>query len=187
MNPSIGHNIKAASSAMALAFAATAFTVLIGSSAFAAAPLGTLKGKSLAEQERLSITVGLKDRRYHPGYRRNFHRGKNHGLRRKGLSRHRLNMYGPKGRYHSPYRGKRKYHRNGLRKLHPYTDRYIPRRYRYSCAYDKWANSNPEYRRYCEGIGIHLYKPKRYYKRNRYYRGHPYMRRHLRNLRRRWY
>ena len=151
------------------------------------AQAAALKPAMTVQHDSMLQTVGMKGRGHHRGYTRNFHRGGNHGIRRKGLSRHRLNMYGPKGRYHSPYRGGRKYHRNGLRKLHPYIDRYRPRRYRYSCAYDKWANSNPEYRRYCDGIGIHLYKPKRYYKRNRYYRGHPYQRRHLRNLRRRWY
>lgn len=166
-----------------LSLAALLIAVLTGSSVVTAAPSGSIKIIDITAASGHSVKqVGMKDRRYHPGYRRNFHRRNFYGD-----NRGRLNMYGPKGRYHSPLRGHRKYHRNGLRKLHPYTDRYIPRRYRYSCAYDKWANSNPKYRRYCEGIGIHLYKPKGYYKRNRYYRGHPYMRRHLRNLQRRWY
>lgn len=102
------------------------------------------------------------------------------GYRRNGL----------RGRHHyKPFHRKFNLHPGNIKRLYPYKYRYHtpPRRYRYACAYDRWGNSHPEYRRHCDGIGRHYYVPKNFYRKHRHYRGHPYMRRQLHNLRRRWY
>ena len=80
-------------------------------------------------------------------------------------------------------------HPHNIKRLYPNGYRYHtpPRRYRYSCSYDRWGNSHPNYRYACDGIGRHYYVPKNFYRKNRHYRGHPYMRRQLKNFRRRWY
>lgn len=101
----------------------------------------------------------------------------------------RYNRHYGRGRLHGyrPFRHKRRQHPHNLRKLYPHRYSYPPRRYRYSCAYDRWGNSHPEFRRNCNGIGRHYYVPKNFYRKHRQYRGHPYMRRQLRNLRRHAY